>query len=98
MSCCCGSAQLLPLLLLLCRCRCVPLHAGHPPESGCALLCVLNTGCGTEHGRQPTSCLLLPCNLNMLCCSLTNGRPEDNKQITPVISESSANFIEGLVS
>lgn len=25
-------------------------------------------------------------------------RPEDNKQITPVISESSANFIEGLVS
>lgn len=29
--------------------------------------------------------------------ALTVGRPEDNADITPVISESSANFIEGLV-
>ena len=31
------------------------------------------------------------------CTAPCTCRPEDNKQITPVISESSANFIEGLV-
>lgn len=36
--------------------------------------------------------------VNVKVAKLTVGRPEDDCDITPVVSESSANFIEGLVN
>lgn len=35
--------------------------------------------------------------VNSKVAKLTVGMPEDDAQITPVVTESSANFIEGLV-
>ncbi len=39
----------------------------------------------------------LVCKINAKICKLTIGMPEDDCDITPVISDTSANFIEGLV-
>ncbi|CAK9199166.1 unnamed protein product [Sphagnum jensenii] len=39
----------------------------------------------------------LVCKINGKLCKLTVGMPEDDCDITPVISDTSANFIEGLV-
>jgi acyl-CoA reductase-like NAD-dependent aldehyde dehydrogenase len=39
----------------------------------------------------------LVCKVNAKLAKLTIGMPEDDCDITPVVSETSANFIEGLV-
>lgn len=39
----------------------------------------------------------LVCKINAKVAKLTVGMPEDDCDITPVVSETSANFIEGLV-